>query len=138
LGRAIQVCGAGYATGATATGTLTLATTLASVPGVTSITPFTAISGATAGSTTQVPFDFCVTYTTAATGASGTLEAHGVVHWGLAGSAVDTPSMDFIYTVSSTVDLTKQDQLAITIKPTGGTITTTAAQLRQLSIIPIN
>jgi hypothetical protein len=138
LGRAIQVCGAGYATGATATGTLTLATTLASVPGVTSITPFTAISGATAGSTTQVPFDFCVTYTTAATGASGTLEAHGVVHWGLAGSAVDTPSMDFIYTVSSTVDLTKQDQLAITIKPTGGTITTSAAQLRQVSIIPIN
>lgn len=136
LGRSLEVCGNGYATTNGTAGTITLATKLFSVPGVTSITPWSAVSGSIAASAIQVPIDFCVTYTTAATGSSGTLEAHGVVHYGLAGTAVDTPAMDAVFTVSSAVDLTKQDQLAITITPT--TAGLTAAQLRQLNIYPSN
>lgn len=135
LGRSIEVCGNGNATNNATPGTLTLATTLASIPGVTSITPFTAVSGTTTASAV-VSFNFCVTYTTAATGATGTLEAHGWVSYGLAGTAVGTLSQDIIVAVSSTVDLTKQDQLAITLTPTTAGIT--AGQLRQLSVIPIN
>jgi hypothetical protein len=131
LGRTLQACGNGYATTNATQGTLTLSTTLASVPGVTTITPFTAASGTTTASAT-VPFNFCVTYTTAATGATGTLEAHGWVDFGLAGTAVGTVAQDTVITVSSTVDLTKQNQLDFLITPT--TTGTTAAQLRQLTL----
>lgn len=136
LGRSLEVCGNGSATTNTAAGTLTLATTLASVPGVTSITPFTAVSGATAASAQADPFNFCITYTTASTGTSGTLEVHGWVLYSLSGTAVLTPAGDIITAVSSAIDLTKQDQLAITIKPT--TTALTAAQLRQLVVTPQN
>ena len=136
LGRTLKVCGNGYATTNGTGGTITLATTLASIPGVTSITPFTAISPAIAGSVITVPFDFCVSYTTAAVGATGTLEAHGTVIYGVAGTVVGSPAMDFVITVSSTVDLTKQDQLAFTITPT--TAGLSAAQLRQLTIQQLN
>lgn len=136
LGRSIEVCGNGYATTNSTAGTLTLSTTLASIPGVTTITPFTAVSGSTAASAQADPFDFCITYTTAATGTTGTLEAHGWVLYSLSGTAVGTPAVDIITTVSSTIDLTKQDQLSFTIKPT--TTALTAAQLRQLTIYPSN
>ena len=132
LGRQTQVCGNGYATTNSTGGTLTLATTLASIPGVTTITPFTAVSGATAASAQADPFDFCVTYTTAVTGTSGKLEAHGWVLFSLAGTAPGTPAVDIVITTSATIDLTKQTQLAITITPT--TTALTAAQIRQLSI----
>ena len=136
LGRSFKVCGNGFATTNGTGGTITLAQTLASVPGVTSITPFTAISGSIAASAIQVPINFCVTYSTAATGATGTLETHGYVLYGVAGTAVGTVSNDIIFTVSSTVDLTKQNQLAVTITPT--TAGLTAYQLRQLTIEPLN
>lgn len=135
LGRSFEVCGNGNATTNATPGTLTLATKLFSVPGVTSITPFTAVSGTTTASAV-VSFNFCVTYTVAAVGATGTLEAHGWVMYNLAGTAVASPTMDIITAVSSTVDLTAQDQLAFTITP--ATTALTAAQLRQVSIFPIN
>ncbi len=134
LGRQLTVCGNGYATTNSTGGTLTLATPLYSVPGVTSITPFTAVSGSTAASAQADPFDFCVTYTTAKVGASGQLEAHGWVLYSLSGTAVGTPAVDIITTVSSAIDLTKQDQIQFTIKPLVTALT--AAQLRQLSIVP--
>lgn len=136
LGRQITICGNGYATTNSTAGTLTLATTLASIPGVTSITPFTAVSGSTAASAQADPFDFCITYTTAKTGTTGNLEAHGWVLYSLSGTAVGTPAVDIITAVSSNIDLTKQDQLAFTIKPT--TTALTAAQLRQVSIVSTN
>lgn len=135
LGKSVELCGNGYATTNSTPGTLTLATTLASLVGTTSITPFTAVSGTTTASAT-VPFNFCETFTTSATGATGTLEAHGWVTYGLAGTAPGTQSQDIIIVASATVDLTKQDQLAITIKPT--TTGTTAAQLRQLNVYTSN
>jgi len=133
LGRTVKMCGAGFST-TTTTGTLTLATLLASVPGVTSITPFTALSGSITSAST-VNFNFCETWTTAATGATGTLEAHGWVNYTLAATAVSSPTQDNIAAVSSTLDLTKQDQLEFTL--TGGTseaIASGGAQLRQLTI----
>lgn len=136
LGKSITLCGNGYATDNGTTGTLTFATTLASLVGTTSITPFTVVSGTTTA-TQQVPINFCETWTTSATGSSGTLEAHGWVNYGLAGTANGgTINQDIIFAASSAIDLTKQDQIAFTIKPT--TTALTAAQLRQLTITSQN
>ena len=136
LGRQLTVCGTGYATTNSTAGTLTFATTLASIPGVTSITPFTAVSGSTAASAQADNFQFCITFTTQVTGTSGKVETHGWVLYSLSGTAVGTPAMDTLQTASSAIDLTKQDQLAFTIKPT--TTALTAAQLRQLSVVSTN
>lgn len=133
LGRTIQVCGNGFGTTNSTPGTLTVASTLASIPGVTSITPFTAVSGTTTASAV-VSFNFCFTSTTTATGATGTVEEHGWVNYNLAGTAVASPTMDIITAASSTIDLTKQDQLAITLKCTTTAVTTGGAQLRQLTV----
>lgn len=133
LGRHLRVRGTGFGVTNGTPGTLTVATTLASIPGVTSVTPFTAVSGTTTASAT-VNFEFDVDVTTAATGATGTVEAHGVVRYNLAGTAVSTSAQDLIIAVSSTVDLTKQDQLAITLKPTTTAITTGGAQVRQMTL----
>lgn len=131
LGRTVQICGTGYATTNSTPGTLTLATKLFSVPGVTSITPFTAVSGTTTASAV-VSYTFCTTWTTTATGATGTVEAHGWVDYNLAGTAVATGAMDLIIAASSTVDLTKQDQIDVTLA--AATTATTATQLRQLTV----
>ena len=133
LGRTIRLCGAGFGTTNGTPGTLTVATTLASLPGVTTITPFTAISGTTTASAV-VSFKFCEEWTTTATGTSGTLEAHGTIFYNLAGTAVSTGAQDIITAASSTVDLTKQDQIAFTMVPATTAITTGGAQLRQLTI----
>lgn len=131
LGRHLHLHGMVYGSTNATPGTLTTAVTLASVSGVTSITPFTAVSGTTTASAV-INAVFDVDITTAAVGSSGTLEAHGTVCYNLAGTAVASCTEDLIVAVSSTVDLTKQDQLAITLKPT--TTATTTSQLRQLTV----
>lgn len=132
LGRHIRLHGTAYGTTNGTGGTITTAITLASIPGVTSITPWTAVSGSIAASTLTVNSTFDVDLTTTAVGATGTLEAHGTVCYNLAGTAVCTPAQDLIIAASSTIDLTKQDQLAVTLKPT--TAGLTAAQLRQFTV----
>jgi hypothetical protein len=139
LGRTLAFCGNGYATNNNTTGTVALNMVFASVPGVTSITPFTASYTTATTTAVQVPLDFCVTVTTAATGATGTLEVHGWVTARTAASGAGVAaatSVDNIFAVSSTVDLTKQDQVQFTITPT--TTGLTAAQIRQLTIVPSN
>lgn len=133
LGRTLRICGNGFGTTNSTPGTLTFATTLSSISGVTSITPFTAVSGTTTASAV-VSFEFCEYFTVTATGASGTLEGHGTVSYNLAGTAVSSPTQDLIVASSSTIDLTKQDQLGFTLKPTTTAITTGGAQLRQLTV----
>lgn len=135
LGRSLQFCGNGFATTNATPGTITVANSFSSVPGVTSITPWTVVSGTTTASAT-VPFNFCETITTSATGATGTLEVHGCVDSMLAGTAPSTPACDIIVAASSTVDLTKANQWSVTIKPT--TTALTAAQIRQLTVNPSN
>ena len=135
LGRTLTFCGNGYATNNNTTGTVALNMVVASVPGVTSITPFTASYTTATTTAVQVPIDFCVTTTTAATGTTGTLEVHGWVttRTATAGAGVaGQTSVDNVFAVSSTVDLTKQDQLQFTITPT--TTGLTAAQIRQLTV----
>ena len=131
LGRHIHLHGNGNGATNSTPGTLTVAATLSSVPGVTTITPFTAVSGTTTASAV-VSFIFDIDITTTATGATGTVEAHGTVCYNLAGTAVCSPAMDLIVAASSTLDLTKQDQLNITFKPT--TTGVTSAQLRQFTV----
>ena len=132
LGRHIHLHGTGYATTNGTTGTLTLATPLYSVFGVTNVTPFTAVSGTTTGSAV-INFTFDIDYTTTVVGSSGKVEAHGTVCYNLAGTAVCTPAQDLVVASSSAIDLTKQDQLGITLKATT-TATSTATQLRQLVV----
>jgi hypothetical protein len=131
LGRHIHFHGSGQGTTASSAGTLTLATKLASIPGVTSITPFTAVGG-TNTATAALVFEFDLDMTTTAVGSSGTVEMHGTVCYGLAHTAVCTPAMDLISAASSAIDLTKQDQLQFTLTPT--TVTLSSAQLRQLIV----
>jgi hypothetical protein len=132
LGRTVRICGTGYSTTNGTGGTMTFATTLASLFGTTSITPFTVASATIAGSTLTINYTFCETWTTAATGSSGTVEVHGTVAYNVAGTAVTSPAQDSVHAVSSTIDLTKQDTLSFTITPT--TAGLTASQLRQLTV----
>jgi hypothetical protein len=131
FGRTIRIKGNIAATTNATPGTLTTNVNLHSVYGTTSITPFTAVSGTTTASAV-VSCDFECIMTTTKTGTAGTLEAHGQVAYSLAGSAVATMAMDFIHAASSTIDLTKQDTLEVTLAC--ATTATTATQLRQLTV----
>lgn len=133
LGRHIKVHGTGIAVTNSTPGTLTFAMLLASVPGVTSVTPFTAVSGTTTASAT-VNFTFDIDFAVGVTGVNGKLESHGTVCYNLAGTAVCTPAQDLIHAVGSSIDLTKQDQLQFTLTPATTAITASGAQIRQLTV----
>ena len=130
-GRTIRIKGTTSSATNSTPGTLTLALKLYSLYGVTSITAFTAVSGATTGSAV-VNCNFEILMTTVGTGASGTVECHGTCIWNLAGSAVGTASMDLIAAVSGAIDLTKANTLDITV--TAATTATTANILRQCTV----
>ena len=132
IGRTVRVRGMYYVTTNGTGGTVTTQVNLASVFGVTSITPFTAASAAIAGSVLTVNFIFEVYLTTAATGATGTLEAHGFVAYNAAGTAVGSIAQDSIIAVSSSVDLTKANTLSVSHLNT--TLGTSVSQLRQLTV----
>ena len=132
LGRTIRVCGNGFAASSGTGGTLTVATKLASLFGTTSVTPVTIITATDTASQT-ISLDFCETWVTTATGTSGTVEAHGLLGATLAGTAVVSMAGDNIVAASSTVDLTKQDLLYITMTPGAQALSATGTQLRQLT-----
>lgn len=132
LGRTVRFKGMYYATTNGTAGTITTELILASIFGVTSITPFTAASASIAASVLTINFEFDITMVTAATGATGTLECHGTVAYNIAGTAVGSLAMDSIQAVSSTIDLTKQNTLSVAHLNT--TVGTTASQLRLLTV----
>ena len=132
IGRTLRVKGTAVITTNSATGTLALNLNLYSVWGKTSITPFTVACPSTAMASAVVNCEFECTLTTTATGATGTLEAHGTVAFNLAGTAVGTLATDFIAAASSTIDLTLQDCLEVAVVPT--TVVPTTGTLRQLTI----
>ena len=132
VGRTLRIRGTATITTNSATGTLTINLLLYSVYGVTSITPFTAVSTSVAFASAVVNCEFDVLMNTTAVGATGTLECHGVMALSQAGTAVATMSMDFIHAASSTVDLTKQNTLEVSI--TTATVAPTAGNVRQLVI----
>ena len=132
LGRTVRVKGTGYFTTNGTGGTVAVNHSFNQIYGVTSITPWTATTASIAASILTINFIFEVVYTTAATGASGTLEAHGFMIYNVAGTAVGSVAQDTIQAVSSTVSLAVQNTLAIT--HTNTTVGTSASQLRQLTI----
>lgn len=136
LGRTVRYCGTGIAAvSSTASGTLTLASTLASVAGVTSVTPFTVVSGTITGTSQTINYNFCETQTTTVVGSSGKVEVHGWVGYNLAGTtAVSTYGQDITHASSSAVDLTKQNEVAFTLLPTTNAFASGGAQLRTLTV----
>lgn len=131
LGRTIRIKGMYYATTNSTPGTLTTKLNVASVPGVTSITPFSVVSGTTTASAV-VSAIYEIVVETTAVGTSGTLEVHGTVAYNLAGTAVSSLTQDIIIAASSAVNLTVADQLNIQLTPT--TTATTNTQNRLLTI----
>lgn len=132
LGRTVRFKGMYYATTNGTAGTITTELILASIFGVTSITPFTAASASIAASVLTINFEFDITMTTTATGATGTLECHGTVDYNIAGTAVGSVAMDSIIAASSTLDLTKQNTLSVAHLNT--TVGTTVSQLRLFTV----
>lgn len=132
LGRTVRFKGMYYATTNGTAGTITTELLLASIYGVTSITPFTAASASIAASVLTINFNFDITMTTTATGATGTVECHGIVDYNIAGTAVGSVAMDSIIAASSSIDLTKQNTLSVAHLNT--TVGTTASQLRLFTV----
>lgn len=105
---------------------------LYSLYGTTKVTLWTVTPLATSGTTASCGFIEC-DIVTAATGATGTLEAHGTMISSLttATAPVMVVNGDAIQVVSSTVDLTKQDTLTLAF--TYGTANITV-QVRQFTV----
>lgn len=99
----------------------------------TAITPWTITTAATSG-TTQSDLTIELTLMTTAVGATGTLEAHGVMLYaGVTGSApAYLAAGDAITAASSAIDLTKQDTL--TFRMNSGVANLTAVQVRTLTV----
>ena len=136
VGRSVRLTGTVVATTNATSGTLALKLLLHSVYGVTSITPFTSITTAQGASALSINLEYTIEITVTKAGTAGTLECHGRMFYNVAGTTgVGTISMDLIHAASSTVDLTKQDCLEVTVTPT--TTGTTALVGRQLEIEPI-
>lgn len=132
VGRTVRIKGMYYATTNGTAGTITTQNVLASVFGVTSITPFTAVTASIAASTLTLNFLYEVTYVTQTVGATGTLECHGSVEYNIAGTAVGSVAMDSVIAVSSAVDLTKQ--LTLSVSHLNTTVGTSVSQNRILTV----
>lgn len=125
-GRLLQVCGQGvFTTAGTSTPTLTFALTEG---GITPVSITTAATSATAG--TNLPFQVCFNLTTVATGATGTLEAHGSLSANIAtaGSAIST-FLDTNTAVSSAINLTASNTMAITVAASAAVTSVTLRQV---------
>lgn len=136
VNRAVEIDIIGYYT-PVSTAVLTFAVNLVSVLGTTSTTVITLTPAASSG-TAASNFYLKLWIATATTGATGTVECHGYVQWGL---ATATPGLltgfgDNIQVVSSAVDLTAQLYLQATLAATTANITT--AQCRLIVIKPIS
>jgi hypothetical protein len=108
-GKTLQVFGAGLATINT-TATVTLALKLGTV------TLASWITASITATVTNLPWNFQATLTTALAGATGTIEAHGLLTLkGSAGGGAATGYIDGNTTVSAAVDLTVAQTLQVTV-----------------------
>jgi hypothetical protein len=132
-GKVLRVTGHLVYTSATQTGTMTIAVTEGG------ITPMTVTSTAiTAGGQTNAQAEFDYYLTTAFTGTAGTLEGHGHLCAQLATAANGTALPcwnDQITAVSSAINLTASNTLAITIAMSSST---TSATLRDAQVWLLN
>jgi hypothetical protein len=111
------------------TATLILSVLLESVYGTTTTTLFTVTTPATSG-TAHSTFILDVVLQTASTGATGTIEAHGLLNYvgATATASAALSAVDNVIAVSAAADLTKQDVLSFQIN--SGTANLTQSQLR--------
>ncbi len=118
------------------TATLILSIVVGSVYNTTETTIWTVTTPATSG-TTAANINGDVMLFTAATGATGTIEAHGtIIYGGATGTAgLLVSAGDSVQAASSAIDLTKQDYIAIYIN--SGTANLTTSQCRKLVIEPL-
>lgn len=112
-GRDLRVCGRGVFTDTTNTPQVTVSILYG---GITPVSIQTAALSATA--VTNAPFDFCFILSTASTGATGTLEAHGWMDFDDTGSTTN-PKLDKYLdnntAVSSAINLTNANTLSIQV-----------------------
>lgn len=119
------------------TATLVLSATIGSVYNTTETTIFTVTTAASSG-TTAATFQIQFTVITAAPGATGTVECHGVTFAGLvtATANLGAVNIDTTQGASGSIDLTKQDYLRILIN--SGTANLTQSQIRRIVVEPLN
>jgi len=132
VNRTVRIKLFGYYT-PVSTAALILNVAVQSVYGTTSTTVFTVQTPASSG-TSAANINGEIFLSTAATGATGTIECHGTL---LYGGATGTAGLlvaagDSVQAVSSAVDLTKQDAIVITIN--SATANLTQSQLRKLIV----
>lgn len=132
IGRTLRVTFDAYYT-PVSTATLIINVLIASVYGTTSTTIFTVTTPASSGTTAAV-INGTINIKTAAVGTSGTVECHGnILYGGATGTAgLLVAAGDSVITVSSAIDLTKQDFMILQIN--SGTANLTQSQLRALRI----
>lgn len=130
VGRTLRLCGYGiYTSPGTTTPTITLQVTEG---GITPVAITTAAVSSTAS--TNMPFNFCFDITTASTGATGTLEAHGALALNITANtpaAAEATYQDTNTAVSSSINLLAANTIAIQVAASS---TITSVQLRQLTI----
>lgn len=132
LNRTVRLTLHGYYT-PVSTATLIITVAIASVYGVTTTTVFTVTTPASSG-TTAANINGYIDIKTAAIGATGTVECHGIlVYGGATGTAgLLVSAGDSVQAASSAIDLTKQDTIVISIN--SGTANLTTSQLRSLTV----
>lgn len=136
VGRTLRICGFGiYTSPGTTTPTLTIALTEG---GITPVSITTAAVSSTAS--TNMPFRFCFTVTTASISTSaspattGTLEAHGFLNANISANTPAAALADYSDTntaVSSALNLFSANTLAVTVAASS---TITSVQLRQMTV----
>lgn len=130
VGRTIRLCGYGiYTSPGTTTPTITIQVTEG---GITPVAITTA--GVSSTASTNMPFNFCFDLTTASTGATGTIEAHGALSLNISANtpaAAQAAYQDTNTAVSSSINLIQANTIAVQVAASS---TITSVQLRQLTI----
>lgn len=119
------------------TAVLILSVTVGSVYNGTETTIFTVTTAASTG-TTAADWEIRILLRTAATGATGTIEAHGTATAGLvtATTNLGATSIDAVQGASSAADLTGQDYIRVLINSSAANIT--QSQCRTVLLEPLN
>jgi hypothetical protein len=135
VGKAVQICG-NYNLTPSATGTDAVTVLAGPYFNVSTGTVATWTSGALTNVAYEAPF--CITLTTAATGASGTFEAHGTMAFAIASTGA-LPHVGYTDPNTATIaigDLTKE--ISVWFVSTPGTSNVTQGQMRSFTVTPLN
>ena len=135
IGKAVQICG-NYNLTPSSTGTDVVTVVAGPYFDVSTGTVATWTSGALTNVAYEAPF--CITLTTAVTGASGTFEAHGTMAFAIASTGA-IPHVGYTDPNTATIaigDLTKE--ISVWFVSTPGSSNVTQGQMRQFTVTPLN